>query len=524
MIEKLHNRGTGVWSSIIVAIALSLVMSTSAQQEESLAGFVRGVRPNAVKGKVLYQRDEGKFDLEPGLRLQEGDIIRSSSDSYAELLLQPGNYLRLGGETEFQILSAQHDKMRLKLSQGTISIEMLASETQPSFSFPSIKQVHELIRIITPTAQIFIDQPGIFRIDANAGGQTGLIVRKGEAVINGQKVKQKHRAVAASESVFISEVDQKLEDSFDAWARERARIAVDANKSLKKTSPWAGKQKQERLIEFPDDADDKKNAVISAKPGAVNFFEAGVEVSRPAKEWEQLSDDWEFEPADKLRTNSLSFAELTLFPDIYLRLDNDSEIVFEQLSNDLISLKLLRGSAILDAARFESKESLPVTLSGPSTSVALVGEGNYRIDVKPNGDRIAVRLGKVIFNKDVISACRVISGGIISECDKQKTDNFDFWSEHQGEGKLIIGRTTFTKASFLASLRRKHFKKTGFWFQNAGQIDYTFVPYTSSYFRSPYGGNYSTALVPEHVPMRRVEVDNRPMFRLPGLPTRPPQP
>jgi hypothetical protein len=509
--------------SVLVASTLALAFTTLAQQYESFAGFIYGVRVNAIKGQVLYQREDGKFDLETGLRLQESDIIRSSRDAYAELLLQPGNYLRIGGETEFQILSDRHDKMRFKLNQGAISLEILGFEAERSNLFLP-KPTYELIRVITPNAQIFIDKPGIFRINAIAGERTELIVHSGEAVINGQRVKQKRRALAATQSVVVSEIDSKLEDSFDGWARERAEISVKANRSLKKQSPWAGKHKQgeEKMIEFPDDGTDKRTAgIISVKPGAVTFFEAGVEVSRPDKEWEQLSDVWEFETGDKLRTSPYSFAELTLFPDTYLRLDSESEILFEQLSNDLISLKLLRGSAILDVARFESKELLPINLAGLSTSVGLVGEGNYRIDTKPSGNRIAVREGKVIFNKSMVSSCRVITGGTVSGCDKQNTDNFDCWSEHRGEGKFYIGKTAWTKASYLAGHRQGHFKKTGFWFQNPGQTDYIFVPFTSAQFRSPYGGNYSTVLAPEHVPINRVDLEDHPMFRIRRAPIGP---
>src|SRR5437763_8679488 len=388
---------------------LSLAIPISAQQQESLSGFIYGIRANAVKGEVLYQRDNAKFDLEAGLKLQEGDVIKSSREAYAELLLQPGNFLRIGGETECRIFSDQHDKTRFQLDHGTISLEILSKGAEITRSF-SAKPAYDLIRVITPDAQVFIDQPGIFRINATRG-RTELIVRNGEAAINGQRVKQKRSAVAANDSVVISEIDSKIEDSFDVWAHERAEISVNANRSLKKQSPWSDKHKQGELksIDFPDDGEDRKTfGVISAKPGAVNFFEAGVEVSRSTKEWEQLDGNWNFEAGDKLRTSQYSFVELTLLPDTYLRLDSESELSFEQLSNDLISLKLVRGSAILDVARFESKEPLPVTISGPSTSVSIPGEGNYRFDVKPNGDRIAVREGKVIFNHHAVSACRII--------------------------------------------------------------------------------------------------------------------
>jgi hypothetical protein len=502
---------------LLTAMSLGVAIPTRAQQQESFTGFIHGVRANAVKGNVLYQRGDGKFDLEAGHKLEEGDIIRTSRDAYAELLLQPGNYLRIGGETECQIFSDPHEKMRFKLKQGTISFEILSSEANLTFDLFGSRYARELIRVITPNAQILIEHPGIFRINAVAGGQTELIVRDGTAAINGQRVKAKRRAVAATEGVAVTEIDSKLEDNFDVWGRERANLSVNANRSLKKQSPWSDKQKRtpETLIDLPADPDNKKDrGIISAKPGAVNFFEVGVEASRPAKEWEQLSYDWEFEAGDRLRTNRYSFAELSLLPDTYLRLDSESEITFEHLSNDLISLKLVRGSAILDVARYEGKESLPITLSGPSTSVGIVGEGNYRIDVKPNGDQIAVREGKVIFDKNVVSSCHKIAGGTVSDCGKQKTDNFDLWSEHRGEGKFVVGRRSWTRATVLTGLRRGHFRKAGFWLENPGRTDYIFLPYGSPYFCSPYGGNYSTVLVPRDGPVNRVNLDDHPMFRV----------
>ena len=110
-------------------------IAARAQREESFEGFVSGLRANAVKGHVTYQRKDGKFDLEAGLKLEEGDTIKTGSESYAELLLQPGNYLRIGGETEFQIFSEPHDKMRLKLNQGAITFEILSRENEEFTSF-----------------------------------------------------------------------------------------------------------------------------------------------------------------------------------------------------------------------------------------------------------------------------------------------------------------------------------------------------------------------------------------------------
>src|SRR5215208_222738 len=109
---------------IVIVLSLLLV-NVSAQEQESFEGFINGIRANAVTGVVIFQRTDGKFPLEQGIKFEVGDFVRTASNGYAELLLQPGNYLRVGGDSECQILSDQHDKMRFKLNQGSISIEIL---------------------------------------------------------------------------------------------------------------------------------------------------------------------------------------------------------------------------------------------------------------------------------------------------------------------------------------------------------------------------------------------------------------
>lgn len=520
---------------LLVAIVIGLLplvikpTGTSGQEDESFEGFVRGIRANAVKGDVFYQRGDGKFGLEAGLKLQEGDFIKSEDDSYAELLLQPGNYLRVGGQSELQIFNDSHDRMRLKLNRGAINVEILSKDGEGLSSlYDSLSQIYELIRVITPNAEVFLTRPGIFRINAWGTERTEVIVRDGEAVINGQKVKEKRSAIASREGFTIAEIDPKIEDGFDLWNRERADELVQANRMLKKETPWSKKRKdgEEPSVDFTEDEGPGSNSsrfVVSAKPGAVKFVEAGVELSRTMKEWEAVTDKSQLKTGDKLRTSSHSFAELMMLPDINLRIDEESEMLFEQLSNESISLKLLRGSAILDVARFDIKHLPQIAVAGPSTSIVIADEGNYRIDIRPDGDEITVRKGKVILRERSVSACRKIAGGIVSGCDKKKSDNFDFWSQHRGEGEVFNGRAKVAMVEHLDRMRRVRYRNSGFWFQKPGKTDYTFVPFSSPRFRSPYGGSYSTVLSPRRVPTIRMDMGGRPYGR-PGPQIARPQP
>jgi hypothetical protein len=514
-------RGSPLW--FVISLFCALPVSLNAQRQETFEGFMNGIRANTVKGQVVYQRGSGRFDLEAGVKLEQGDFIRSAQNSYAELLLQPGNYLRVGGDTDFQILCEQHDKMRLKLNQGVLSLEILSSEWDAPNFFYTEEQGYELIRVFTPNGTVFITQPGIFRISASAGGQTDVVVRDGEALINGRRVKEKRRAIASKDDVMITEFDPKVEDAFDSWSRERAEQLVQANRALKQDSPWARHKAegQETSVEFPDEVESGNKAlVISARPGAVNFVEAGVEFSHTNK-WQPLTETSQLEAGDKLRTNQLSFAELTILPDIYLRLDGGSELLLEQLSNDAIRLQLLRGAVILDVVRFDSKELPQITISGPTTSATIASEGNYRVDSGSSSDAITVRDGKVVSNQRAVGSCKRIAAGSVTACDKKRIDNFDFWSRHRGEGELFFGRKTVASVVHLGGVRRQRFKNTGFWYQQAGQTYYTFVPFSSTHFRSPYGGNYTTVLAPR--PPSVFRNDGRPT-RVPGPQMSRPQP
>ena len=516
----LDHRATPI---LFLVIAISLFISPShvrAQREESFEGFINGLRANAVKGQVAYHRKDGKFDLEAGLKLEEGDFIKTASDSYAELLLQPGNYLRIGGDSDFQIFTEAHDKMRLKLNQGTVNLEILTREHSSFTSFYYTRaQLYELIRVITPNADVFVTQTGIYRINHISSGRTELIVREGEALINGLRVKKKRRAVISAGSVSVTEYDSRNEDAFDRWGRERAKTLVEANRSLKDESPWARKRKEgfETTVDLPED-EEKQQAtsslyVVSAKPGTVSFVEAGVEFSEPEKDWQQLSEKSDLKTGDKLRTSDHSFVELTVLPDMYLRLNSNTEVAFEELSNESISIKLLRGSAIFDIARFDRKQVPQIKLAGPTISVVVADEGNYRFDTRS----IIVRDGKVIWKERSVGSCRRITLESVSDCEKGN-DNFDFWSEHRGEGQLFDGDDYRSMVAYLGRIRHTRSRNTGFWFQNPGQTHYTFVPFTSSLFRSPYGGNYSTVLTPRRIPMHRIDMSGSGgrRYRFPG--------
>jgi hypothetical protein len=476
-----------------LAVVLSVPTSVVAQKElENVDAVLSGIRANAVEGELTCKRRDESFKLEAGVELKEDDQLSSGVASRAEVLLQPGNYLRIGDDTAWRLLGDQYDRLKLQLEKGSLVLELLKNDWERSPAFlESPDQGYELIRIVTKDSEVLISEPGIFRVNVAPDGHTEVLTRRGELVLNGQRVKEKRSASTIDGTVVIKENDVKAEDGFDTWCRERADKLIQANRSLKKDAPWVKARKlgNDAIVDLPPLNENRSSPyVVSAKPGTVNFVEAGVEFNQPTEAtWRNLSLKSDLAPGAKVRTAPFCYAELTMLPDVYLRIGSDSELVLEQLSHDVISIRVLRGAVILDVPPLD-KELPLMRLGGKTLSAEVRQKGNYRVDVRQGGDEITVREGKIEVGGRYISGCRIVRSGSTSECDKKRRDNFDFWSVHRGEGEFY-GRTM---ASFLNRMRRQRFRNTGFWYQLETLGYFTFVPFSSSSFQSPYGGNYSS--------------------------------
>lgn len=515
--ELYPNRSIKFWvCRTLGTLALLLIAPTSvAPQSQSpsptpqeptevFEPIVSGVRANVIEGEVTHRGPEATFDLIQGLELQEGDVVSTSSTGRAELLLQPGNYLRLGANTQLHLIGKAYDRIRLQLDKGTLGFELVkdTEDRRGSFLGP-FERGYELIRVITPDSEVLISEPGIFRIDVGADERTKLTVRDGESYVDGQRVKTKQVGTSAHGTVTISRFDPKSEDPFDSWCRERAGKLIQVNHSLKEEAPWASARKdgREPSVDLPGLESRAGNSyVVSARAGSISFTETGVEIGQSEKGWNELTLQTVPVAGDKLRTDAHSHAELILLPDLFLRLDGNSEILLEALSNDAITIRLLRGAIILDAAKFDEKILPPLRVAGPATSVVIAEEGNYRFEVRNGIEQVTVRKGKVIYSGHSVGSCRKILNGSETDCGKKTNDNFDFWSAHRGEGNLYNGNTM---ADNLARVRRQRFRSTGFWYRLSSVGYYTFVPFSLTTFDSPYGGNYSSVLSSSKAPFFR---------------------
>lgn len=256
-------------------------------------------------------------------------------------------------------------------------------------------------------------------------------------------------------------------------------------------------------------AQNREKFVISAKAGGINAITGGASVHpRGDSDWHQLSITDDLESGDRVRTAFDGRVEILLNPGSYLRLGGDSEV--ELLNNTLenLEVRLLRGTAIVEATGADGLE-LNIGISTPHTRLAIVRQGLYRLNVVPeDATELIVRKGRVVLsdsqkvkggNKVVFNAINVSVAKLTKQEKKVKDkEEVDVWSKERAQTLARANRRISERMlnSAFASFRDNDpFSRgrLGFWFYNTHSRCYTFLPFYYNW-GSPYGNSYSTSV------------------------------
>lgn len=246
--------------------------------------------------------------------------------------------------------------------------------------------------------------------------------------------------------------------------------------------------------------------VISAKAGGINAITGGASVTSRGgdADWQQLMITDDLNSGDRVRTDSDGRIEILLNPGSYLRLGGNSEV--ELLDNSLsnLELRLLRGTAIVEATGADGLE-LNIGISTPHTRLAIVRQGLYRLNVVPqDATELIVRKGRVILsdthtkvkggNKVVFSATNVTVAKLTSE-EKKNKDEVENWSKQRAQTLADANRRITNRVLTSAFAFRDPWfdnRALGLWFFNPRVGCYTFLPFYTGW-GSPYGSSYTTS-------------------------------
>jgi len=214
-----------------IGIAAVLLLSTSilAQARKPMPrGEMDKYVISAKAGVVnLVEGDAQVFRAQPfavpdtlisGDELQNGDTVRTGTTGRAEILLNPGCYLRLGAESAFVFLFDSATNDRLKLIQGSAVLEASA--------------VDGPITIDTPKGHFEIARDGIYRFNISPDGKAEVAVRKGRAVVGAITIKDGKVAVVDGATAAIAKLNKQDIDALDDWSKERSKALIAANSRL----------------------------------------------------------------------------------------------------------------------------------------------------------------------------------------------------------------------------------------------------------------------------------------------------
>ncbi len=218
-----------IFTSIFVVLILAassvavFAQSTRSATADKYIISARAGGVNYIQGSVAISRGDGSGGyLLRGDRLEIGDRVSTGTAAKAEILLNPGSYMRVGGNSEFQFLTTALDDLQIKLNNGSAIFEVFATD---DFR----------VSVITPKGHVSMIESGVYRVDVRPDGNATVAVTEGKAQLGDSKttIVRSGRVGAIGNSIAISKFDRGKRDEMDEWSRSRAKDLAKVTASLK---------------------------------------------------------------------------------------------------------------------------------------------------------------------------------------------------------------------------------------------------------------------------------------------------
>jgi hypothetical protein len=226
------RNSTGTFAILLFALAVVAAASAPAARAQTGSRDMRIVSARAggvnyVFGDVKYQRaGRGAWrTLDTKVNLETGDVVRTGTAGLAEVLLNPGSYLRLGTNSEVELADASLEDLRVRLSRGSVVVEATGYDKRGVS-----------IKVETAQTLVSVIRTGIYRVNALDGAATEVAVHKGRALVGRSvltaltvKGGQVSRVPGAPE---VAKLDKKDRDALDQWSKERGEELAELNRRM----------------------------------------------------------------------------------------------------------------------------------------------------------------------------------------------------------------------------------------------------------------------------------------------------
>lgn len=211
------------WLPLAAVVIAALCRSAGAPAQTVISA--RAGLLNYISGCVLL---DGKH-IEPGrlrfIHLTPGQNLRTE-DGHAEVMLGPEVFLRLGFESELEMVSTDLASPQVRLRGGSVLIDANGLTAR------------EPVSVLVGHGQVRLVRKGLYRLDVPRKGPETLTVWDGRAVIVGEsreKIIAEKRAVdlgADVKNLVPRRVERSKSDALDEWSSQRASAIAQVNGDL----------------------------------------------------------------------------------------------------------------------------------------------------------------------------------------------------------------------------------------------------------------------------------------------------
>ena len=212
----------------VTALVLALPLITFTQNREKFVISAKAGGVNAVTGRAsMLPHGNGEWQqLTIKEDLEAGDLVKTGVDGRVEMLLNPGSYLRVGENSEFELSDNSLENLELRVITGTAIVEVTGADDEELF-----------IGITTPHTRMSIVRRGLYRVSVVPGDNTELIVRKGRVMLEGShtKVNGGNKVVFSNNSFSVAKlekVDKKELNALEGWSKDRAQALAKENSRI----------------------------------------------------------------------------------------------------------------------------------------------------------------------------------------------------------------------------------------------------------------------------------------------------
>lgn len=212
---------------IVGVIGLLFSLATFAQSNKRTADLyvisAKAGGVNFASGKIVsVGRDGKRGSLSKGDTVAVGDRVSTGADGKLEVLLNPGSFVRLAENSEFEFVSTALDDLQIKLVRGSAVFEVIAANKFEA-------------RVITPKTVFTLIKSGVYRVDVTNDQTARIEVWKGKAEIadnSEQTIKGGQSATVTGGQATVAKFNRSDRDVLDLWSKDRAKELAKINETL----------------------------------------------------------------------------------------------------------------------------------------------------------------------------------------------------------------------------------------------------------------------------------------------------